>query len=309
VRRVLAIAALALALAPAVALAQGTLEAPITCTGADGRVHSCAYGEAYVVSGRVIDAYGDPVVGASLDVALSEKGVSSTPTKALTNCFGDFTTWFEVRHVDPAGTVSVTLPSANGVAEASANAFLDPFWRRTDLNLTWQGQDTRSCADQTPLWPDRVTVTGRLLDRVPDQQVNGETVQATPYVGPVHLRFWENDSTLHCPPSDHPGVCEPVFVNQSRGDFRYSWVSQGPLQPVGHVEVLWGENFTRSANFTVDPKYRYALAYVEGTGQGAPTFSHASRTPAPGLVATLALALASALAFGRRVLVRRPPPR
>lgn len=310
-RALLAVAALALALAPALALAQGTIEAPITCTGADGRVHNCGYTEAYVVSGRVIDAYGNPVVGASLDVSLVEKGVSSSPTKALTNCFGDFTTWFELQHVDPAGTVTVTLPSANGVAEASAKAFLDPFWRRSDLNLSWQGQDTQSCPDQTPLWPDRVTVTGRLLDRTPDQQVNGETIQATPYVGPVHLRFWENNTTIHCPPSDQPGVCEPIFVNQSRGDFRYSWVSPGPLPAVGRVEVMWGKNFTQSANFTMDPAFRYALAYIEGTGQGAPTFSHKAQTPAPGLALSLVAALAPALALvlRRRVLVRRPPPR
>lgn len=275
------------------AVAQGTVTQPI----------QGAYPDVYIVSGRAIDVLGDPVVGGDVTIELSAPGVTTRPLDATTNCYGDYITYFDLRHVDPKAIVKLTLHGLNGGPDANAAAGLDPFWRRTDVNLTYQGQwSTGGCPGQTNLWGQRVTITGRLLNRTTPYVVAGESYQAIPYLGQIRVRYWPDANTSLCPPSDQPGLCDPVNVDR-RGDFRYSWIAPKPIDATGRVQIVWGNS---SANATVDPKLRYALAMIEGTGQGPPP--RVANAPAPQLAATLAVVAASALAGARLLAPARRRP-
>ncbi|MFA5860253.1 MAG: hypothetical protein WDA16_01020 [Candidatus Thermoplasmatota archaeon] len=269
----------ALLLSP-LAQAQGTLTSPIQGT----------YTDVYVLSGRIVDALGQPVVGGELRIELDQKGITAKPLDAKSDCFGVFITYFDLKHVDPAGVARITLKGTNGGPDAHESVSLDPFWRRSDVNITYQGQWSSVCPDQTNLFSQRVSVSGRILNRTETYQSGSESYEARPQAGYVRLRYWPTNSSSECPPADQPGYCDPVNIDE-RGDFRYSWVAPNPRDATGHVEVIWA-NETRQ-NFTVDQTFRYALAFVETSGRGPPPQSK----PSPGPDSVLLLGVVGALAL------------
>lgn len=276
----LALALLAALLLSPFAQAQGTLSNPV-----QGK-----YADVYIISGRIIDALGQPVVGGELTVELDQKGISAKPLSAKSDCFGVFITYFDLKHVDAAGVARITLKGTGGGPDAHATVGLDPFWRRSDANITYEGQWPSVCSDQTPLFPQRVSVSGRILNRTESYQVGSETFNARPAAGHLRLRYWPTDQSFECPPAEQPGYCDPVSIDE-RGDFRYSWVAPAPRNATGHVEVIWANN--ASANFTVDPAFRYALAFIETSGRGPPPLPK----PAPGTEPMLVLAAVAGLAL------------
>ncbi|HWH08712.1 MAG TPA: hypothetical protein VNX21_05890, partial [Candidatus Thermoplasmatota archaeon] len=145
-----------------------------------------SFTEVYVVAGRAIDALGAPAARAEVVVELDQEGVRAAPLRAATDCFGTYVTSFTLKDAKAEGKVKVTL-KGRGAPDAVATAALDPFHRRTDLNVRYEGQWEGGCGD-TALWDSRVTVTGRLVNRTDPYEENGVTYHARPYAGP--LRAW-----------------------------------------------------------------------------------------------------------------------
>lgn len=252
----------------------------------------------YVVAGRVIDALGQPVARGEVVVELDQPGVRAQPLRAATDCFGVFLTSFDLRDVKPEGKVHVTFKGQGG-PDARATAPLDAFHRRTDLKLRYEGQWAGGCPDQTHLWGRRVSVTGRVVNRTEPYEENGVTYHARPEAGRAVLYFWISPGAPVCPPrGDAPGSCDLEAGRiDERGDFRYSWVFDQPLdlRPDQRVEVLVAG---RSHNLTVDPEWRVATVLLDASGRGPPPREEAPAAPLPLVLGVLALL----------VLVRRRPP-
>lgn len=285
----IAMAALFLPLASAqVTSGGGTLTNPIRG----------AYGDIYLVAGRAVDAVGNPVVNGELSVGLTMPGVQAKPVRAITDCFGVYITYFDIRTVKPEGKITVTLKGAGGVPDVRGESPMDPFFRRSDINLTYEGRSDAKCGDQTPIWPNRISITGRILNRTEPYDHGGTTLDAKPVPGHVKLRYVAPDGETRCPPSQFAGACDPIPVDE-RGDFRYSWVFQGPVEAEGIIQVIHGAD-NKTANFTINPEFRYAVAMVEISGRGPPPIERSTpNIPALGLLAAAAFAAAGRSILGR----------
>ncbi|MEA3201497.1 MAG: hypothetical protein QOE90_2925 [Thermoplasmata archaeon] len=279
-----------LALAIPVAAAQNLI-APITGD----------FGSTYLVYGRAIDADGKPIVNGAINATLSAPNVIASPTTFGTDCYGFFIGSFNLHDADPRGAITVTLEGPGGKATATHD--LDPFYRRTDFTLvypaTWHGAP---CTDRLqPIWEGRVSVSGRLVERVPAYSENGATLNAKPHLTYLHLTWVDAHGDRICPPQGDAAnnVCEPIPTDE-RGDFRYSWTFNESVDPSGHVEVGWGNG---TANLTIDPKARMAFGEIEVTGQGPAPIARVSPLP-PAPLAIAAVALGALVA--RRLLPRHP---
>lgn len=257
-----------------------------------------AYGDIYLVAGRAVDALGQPVVNGELTVDLEMKGINAKPVRAITDCFGVYITYFDIKSVSPAGKVVVTLKGQDGVPGVRGEDPLDPFFRRSDINLSYEGQSSARCGDQTNVWPNRVSITGRILNRTDSYEANGSSLDARPEGGRVRLRYLPPDSPSQCPPSQFPGACDPIPIDE-RGDFKYSWVFGGPVDAEGVIQVIYGAD-NATWNFTINPTFRYALALVETTGRGPPP----TPAPTPTLPLLGVLAAVAFAAAGRSLLAR-----
>lgn len=258
-----------------------------------------SYTEVYVVTGRAIDALGKPAARAELVLELDQRGVKAEPLRASTDCFGVYITSFTLRNPRAEGKVKVTLKGVDGAPDAVGEANLDPFYRRTDLHLRYQGEwGGAGCPSQTPLWGKRVSITGRILTRVEPYDESGATFHAIRYGGHPQISYWPTESHVVCPPAQtDANRCDMgVAAVDERGDFRYSWVFEQEFELSGteRIEVVAGE---RSYNFTLDPDYRVATAMIETTGQGPPPPTRESPA-APAALLVLGLA-AVALAWRR----------
>ena len=283
---------LAVALAPRAADAQppslpgvSTLENPVVGS----------YGDIYVVAGRVVDGVGGPVVGANLTLEVSQKNTRATPLLAKTDCFGLFITYFDLKQVDPDGTVTVTVQHHGDAPDAKATANFDPFYRRSDVLVRYQGRWDSTCPDQSPLFPARLTIQGRVVNRTDPYTRNGTTYDAVPYSGHAALRWTDEKGRVECATGPDQENCSAVPIDE-RGDFIYSWVFGEPVNATGTMTVLIGD---KSWNFTVDPLYRAAIARVELTGRGAPTYA-AKPAPAPAFASAIAAAALAAIVLRRR---------
>ncbi len=258
------------------------------------------FASTYLIYGRAIDAQGKPVVYGTVNATLAQEGVQPTSTPIGTDCYGFFIGYFTIGNVDPHGTLTVTLEGPAG--QATDKHGLDPFYRRSDFTLTypgaWQGP---ACRDKVvPLWEGRVSVSGRLVERVAPYTENGATLTSRAHPSYLRLTWVDQHGVRACPPQgDDPRVCETIPTDE-RGDFRYSWTYNESIEPIGHVEVDWGNATT---NLTMDPKMRIAFGEIEVNGQGpAPVGKPAPIPSAP--LATLAL-VGTALA-ARRLLPKYP---
>lgn len=244
------------------------------------------------MTGRVVDALGKPAARAEVVVQLEQPGARAAPLRAATDCFGTFLTSFDLRDVSPDGEVTVTF-KGHGAPDATATARLDPFYRRTDMKIRYEGEwPGAGCPEQTSLWPKRVSVTGRLVNRTPEYQEEGVAYHAKPYEGRVRVWYWPSPGEAICPPSSQtPGYCDTTAATvDERGDFRYSWVFNEPRALAANqtVEVVLEG---KSVNFTIDPTFRMATAVHETTGQGPAHYD----TPAPPLAVALLALVALAL--------------
>lgn len=288
VTRAVALLLVALVVAPAAAAqigAGGTLSNPVT-----GK-----YTETYVVTGRVMDALGEPASAAEVLVELDMRGVTGASVRAATDCFGTFVAFFTIRNVEAAGKARATLRGVGGAPDAKAEGALDPFWRRSDLSLPYEGDypASQSCAEQAKRVPARVSVTGRILNRTETYTENGTSYDATvPNLGRIAIFYRSPTNETRCPPAETESGCEGIVVDE-RGDFKYSWIFSQPVEAAGIVQVFVGG---KMHNFTVDPAMRLAVARIEVSGRGPPT----NDAPALPLVAVLGAALAAALVARRR---------
>lgn len=248
------------------------------------------YQGVYVITGRVIDALGHPAARGEVIVELDQPGVRAAPLSAATDCFGVFLTSFDLKEVKPEGKVKVTF-RGQGAPDVSVTAPLDAFHRRTDLKLRYQGQWGGGCPDQTHLWESRVSLTGRVVNRTEPYEENGVTYHARPQPGRADIYFWIAPGVPVCPPrGDVRGACdENAGRVDERGDFRYSWVFDQPLNltPEQRIEVVVGGV---SHNFTIDPEWRVATALIDVSGRGPPPRDDAApAAPVAALLAGLAV--------------------
>lgn len=251
------------------------------------------YNEVYIIAGRAIDALGRPATGATLLVELEQKGIRAEPLQAKTDCFGVFITYFELKEVKSDGKATLTLKGEQGGLDTRTTVTLDHFYRRSDVLMRYEGKWQSYCPDQTPLFGNRVSITGRILNRTEPYEVDGVKYDAKPEIEQVRLRYWDQPNHYVCPPSaEAPGNCDArAGLVDERGDFKYSWLFEKTFDVPADakVEVLAGD---KSWNFTVDPTYRVATALIEATGQGPTKLE----TPAAPLAALLALVGLAALA-------------
>lgn len=248
--------------------------------------------ERYVVAGRIIDHDGNPYAGGTITVSLSGAGLQGKPTLAKTNCFGDYITFFDIADVHPGDSVVVVAQHEDGTEGARATTHLDPFFRRTDLNLRLDNAWLRFCEDSA-LWPGRVTVTGRIVNRTEPYRLNNISYDARPFAGEIKLLWRPRAESAICPPgAAGPGTCEAIQVDE-RGDFRYSYTfGNQSVNATGFMEIVRG-NVT--FNVTVDPLYRIAVLHGDLSGRGPPT---PPRTP--GIAPAALAALAGVVALARR---------
>lgn len=248
------------------------------------------YTEVYIIAGRAIDAVGRPAAGATIVVELEQKGIRAEPLEAKADCFGVFITFFDLKEVRGDGAVKLTLKGRAGGPDATASAPLDHFYRRTDMTVRYEGQWDSTCPTQTPFYPNRVSVTGRIVNRTEPYQRNDVTYHAKPYDGNVRFRYWDSPTRFTCPPAPaDPTLCDPdAGTVDERGDFKYSWVFDDQFEvPEGaKVEVLAGG---KSYNFTVDREWRVAAARIEATGRG-PAPLESPGIPLAALISVVALA-------------------
>lgn len=284
------------AFAPSFATAQtpgggtGTIQNPIRGN----------YTDIYLVSGRVVDALGDPVVGGNLTLTIDQKNtVLPKPLHAITDCYGVFITYFTIKHVEPAGKVTVTLAGV-GAPDVTTSANFDPFYRRSDVLLQYQGKWNSICPDQTPYFPARISVQGRIVNFTDRYTVGDESYDALPYSGHVAIRWIDASGHVECPPPAKGDGCGTQPVDE-RGDFRYSFVfdANKPFNATGKIEILLAD---KTWNFTVDPLFRAAIARIDISGHGSPVYPSTSSNPTPGAPLALAIAVVGAAAI---VLRRR----
>lgn len=251
-----------------------------------------AFTDVYVITGRAVDARGEPVAGADLVVELDQPGVRAAPLHATTNCKGDFITSFDLRNVTSRGKVTLTLRGRDGVADATTTQALDPFFRRTDAILTLPGEWTYRCAPKEDVWPIALSVAGRIVNRTDPYEEKGATFHARPWDGQARLRFTDADGEVSCPPAQNapPGVCDFLLVDE-RGDFRYTFTFDRPVPANGTMHVVLGDDVH---SLPVDPATRLATFRIEATGRGAPPVGGDAPGPAFALLvlATLGAALA-----------------
>lgn len=257
-----------------------------------------SYADVYLVSGRIVDASGLPVAGATLRVEVDQEGVRAAPFEAKTSCFGDFIFTLKIGTVLPDGRFKLTLLGAEGGVEDLEHVErFDPFFRRSDVLLRSQGTWRLECPDQGMHWPGRLSVTGRIVNRTDPYEVNGTTLDARPYVGYARIFYYDGSGGRRCPPSLQEGLCDPIPVDE-RGDFRYSFTYPGAVPAQGRME-LHVDN--RTYNASIDPVQRIAIFELELSGRGAP-----DPRDAPGLPVLAVLAALGALAAVRNVLGRKP---
>lgn len=256
------------------------------------------YEDVYLVAGRAIDKDGRPVVRGAVTVDLDAPGVPPTPLELGTDCYGLFLGYYTLKDV-PKGRIHATVKGSEG--EATATAELDGFFRRSDLKVQYPGHDRGVCSDtQQVNASQRISVSGRILERVDPYDAGGRKLEARPFAGYVRVALVYNDTRQRfCPPAENGGdLCDPVPVDE-RGDFRYSWTFNKDIDPRGgHVELTAGN---RTWNLTLDSQYRIAFAEVESTGRGPPV----AATPGPAPILVVAL-VALAAVGARRLLPRRP---
>lgn len=252
------------------------------------------YTEVYIIAGRAIDAVGRPAAGATIVVELEQKGIRAEPLEAKADCFGVFITFFDLKEVKRDGKAKLTLKGDKGGLDAQTTVTLDHFYRRSDVTMRFEGQWQSYCPDQSPLFGNRVSITGRILNRTEPYEVEGVKYDAKPEIEQVRLRYWDQPDHFVCPPSaEAPGGCDArAGLVDERGDFKYSWLFEKTFDvPEGaKIEVLAGD---QSWNFTVDPKYRAATALIEATGQG-PTKLEAPGAPLAALLALVGIAALAA---------------
>lgn len=274
----------ALALAPAVG-AQNQLINPV-----EG-----AFTDVYVIAGRLVDPLGRPAPDADVVIDLDQEGVRMVPLRAKSDCYGTFITFFDLREVRRDGKAEIRVFDRDGNLTAEVNLALDPFFRRTDVNIKLDRPYLAGCPEATEAWPKRVSVTGRVVNRTEDYTANGVKHSSEPASSIVRLRFWDSPTHFFCPPSlQDPEGCDPNSGSlDERGDLRYSWVIDRPVNVTGtFVEVIVDG---KSYNFTVDPAFRLATVHIEATGQGPP-----KETPGPTLSVLLVALAGAAFALRRR---------
>lgn len=284
--RVLLVAAILLVLTAAPAFAQ-TAASPIK-----GK-----YSELYLIGGRAIDSNGDPLRAATLLIELQQRGVTAEPLRAKANCKGDFLTDFTLRYVDPKAKAKITILRPDGSQGPSTTVSLDPFYRRSDAVLRYDGAWNAVCSEEVDVWAVSASIKARLLNRT-ERYVEAETeFFARPYTGIIKMRYETPDGNTICPPhpQDQTGtVCEQ-FVPDERGDIKYTFTVDKPFEAGGVVELILPDEQT--FRIPIEKESRLGVLNVEVTGQGAPEELYKT----PGFAAaSLALALALALALRRR---------
>jgi hypothetical protein len=280
-------------LAPTVATAQ-------TPAGGTGTIVSPVrgnYTDIYLVAGRAVDALGGPAVGADLTLTIDQANTNAKPLHAKADCFGVFIAYFTIQHVDPSGTLTVTL-SHPGAPDATNTTHFDPFYRRSDVLLQYQGKWDSTCPDQSQYFPARISVQGRIVNRTEPYTVGGETYDAVPYSGHVSIRWIDARGHSECPQPPQGTGCQTQPVDE-RGDFRYSFVfdQTRPFNATGFIEVQFGN---MSWNFTVDPLYRAAIARIDVSGRGPPTYVIGTK-PTPDAPMAVAIAVVAVAAISLRL--------
>lgn len=276
---------------PAV-MAQSTISNPV-----EG-----AYEDIYVVTGRIVDETGFPAANANIVIRIDQQGVKAEPLIAKTECYGTFIAYFKIHEVRRDGKLRIGVFDPDGNSTGATVVNMDPFYRRSDVNVKLDKAWPGGCPEAIDVWEKRVTATGRILTRTDRYDKDGAVLDARPYNESIRIRFWDTATHYYCPPSlEDPTGCNPLSgQTDERGDFRYSWTIDRVvnLTAASKLEVILHANTTseKSYNFTVDPTFRLAVAHVEASGKGAP-----KPTPAPGVAALLgAAALVALAAAGRR---------
>lgn len=260
-----------------------------------------AFTDVYLVTGRAVDANGGPVAGAEMTIELVQPGVRAAPLQATTNCRGDFITSFTLKGVSRQGHAKLTLEGRDGVPNATARADFDPFHRRSDVVVRLDGVWNYRCPDD--VWASSVTITGRVVNRTEPYQKDGVTYESIPYEARhARLRYEDADGAVHCPlpPNAPPGTCDFLGIDE-RGDFRYTFVFQDPVEAKGRMHVVVAD---KDHVAEVDPVTRQAVLFIEATGRGAPAPPAPSPTPGPAPL-VLALAVVAAALLARRLVRAR----
>lgn len=277
-------------------LLAGLLLAPVASAQTRANPVQGAYTDIYLISGRAVDADGDPVAGGELTITLEQPGVTAEPLRAVANCKGDFITYFTLRHVEPTGKARIRLAGPDGAEGAETTVGFDPFFRRSDATLRLPGDWGSRCTGAQDVWDVSLSVAARILNRTDEYLLGSEAYHAKPYTGIIRLRYETPDGQVMCPPLPNgpPDACE-TFVADERGDFRYTFTLDSPIEAGGKMSILLDEG---THNATVDPVTRIAVMHVEASGRGPP--APVVESPGAPLGAILAGALAAAL-VARRV--------
>lgn len=254
-----------------------------------------AYADIYLVAGRLLDAEGDAMPNARVIIEVDQAGVTAAPFSATANCKGDFIAYFNIRHVDPAGKLKLTLVAPPGMQNVTETVPLDPFFRRSDVDLRLGGGWDARCGPDEDVLSSSVTIKARVLNRTDEYLVGSEPFFAVPSGSVVTLRYTEASGRVICPPLPNgpPNACE-LFQPDERGDVAYTFTFTEPFTPDGYATLIL-DNRT-SYNATVDPVTRVALFHIEATGQGVPDLKREAPAAAP---AALVLAVAAAALFAR----------
>lgn len=253
------------------------------------------YTDVYMIAGRVVDLHGMPFAEARVQIAITAKGYNVPVQQAGTNCRGEFVSYFELPSVPPGARVKVDALGPTGTSHGTAGALLDPFFRRTDLDLKLDGLYDHRCASLEGTWNNTISVRGRVLNKTVPYKDGNHTFEARPYGGIIRMRYTFPDGVVTCPPESTGGEICHLFITDERGDVKYTWVFDKDVPAAGNASILLIDNSTFTED--VHPLTRQAVFFIEGTGQGAPPIPQ--ETPFVG-VASLALALAVALALPRR---------
>lgn len=250
---------------------------------------SGGYEDVYIIAGRVVDGVGQPVAGGDLRLELDQENVRAEPLRAKTNCYGDFITSFNLRHVDPRGEVRIAVLDQGGAEIADTTLSLNPILRRSDATLRIDGEWGYRCPENSDLWPGRVSVTGRIVNRTEPYEQDGVTYDAKPYHGLLRLTYVDENGQMHCPPAQVADKCEPLATDE-RGDFRYSYTFAETVPGTGTMQILVGD---QAFNATVEPGARIAVFHVDLSGSGVEPERSAMPDLAPlaGVLAVVGAAL------------------
>lgn len=258
------------------------------------------YDEVYIVAGRVTDAYGMPFAQASVEIEISSKKFNVAPKQYGTDCYGEFTAYFNLPPIPPGAKVRVQALAKDAEGKlvpngAAVSALLDPFFRRTDVNVTLAGLYEHRCDPQQWRWNSTVSVRARVLNKTAPYTAGDQTFEAEPYNSTIiRMRYTSPTGVVTCPPLATGGDRCNLFITDERGDVKYTWIFGDEVPSAGNVTIILWNNATYTA--AIHPMNRRAAMYIEATGQGAPPIPLETPFLAPAAVVALALALALARA-------------